>query len=104
MVTDHKITLVDENNVPKGCFDQIAPLLKGYRGGAPLDLDGLDRVMRGLARCLVETPELQEVEVNPLFVYTDRVVAVDARAFLVPPPAAVGSMVTPPFHPHGEVA
>ena len=69
---------------------RISPLLHGYRGGAPLDLEGLQQVMRGLARCILEIPELQEIEVNPLFVYADRVVAVDARAYLSTPGEGVG--------------
>lgn len=61
---------------------RVAPLLKGHRGSPPLDLAGVERVMEAVARAIVEVPGLEEVEVNPLFVYQDRVAVVDARGFL----------------------
>lgn len=64
---------------------RIAPLLRGYRGGSPLDLDALEGIMLGVARCILEIPELEEIEVNPVFLYRDRAVVVDARAFLSAP-------------------
>lgn len=65
---------------------RLAPLLGGYRGRPPLDLEAVVGMMEAVARCLMELPDLQEIEVNPVFVQPRGAVAVDARAFLSPLP------------------
>lgn len=60
---------------------RIAPLLRGYRGRPPVDLDGLVHLLSGLAAAAVSVPELEELELNPVFVSPDGVVAVDARGY-----------------------
>jgi acetate---CoA ligase (ADP-forming) len=67
---------------------RLAPLLYGYRGRAPLDVEATLAIMDALSRCIMEIPELQEIEVNPVFVLERGAVAVDARAFLTPAPSA----------------
>lgn len=75
---------------------RIAPLFRGFRGGSPLDLEALERVMEGVARCILEVPELEEIEVNPVFLYRDRALVVDARAFLSVPRRDEASAVPVP--------
>lgn len=58
----------------------FAPLLDGYRGRPAADKEGLVELALALGTCLVENPELSDIELNPVFVYADRVVAVDALA------------------------
>ncbi|MGD8277983.1 MAG: acetate--CoA ligase family protein [Gemmatimonadota bacterium] len=61
---------------------RIAPVLDGIRGRPPACRAGIVAAALGVARAAVENPAIAEIEVNPLFVYADRVVALDARAYL----------------------
>ncbi len=55
-----------------------APLLQGYRGRPSADISQIaGSVHRLCAAYLMESESMAEVEINPLFVYQDRVVAVD---------------------------
>ncbi len=56
---------------------KIAPLLNGYRGGAMADKTAIVTAVLNLAR-MAEEQRATEVDVNPLFVYADGVLAVDA--------------------------
>lgn len=53
-------------------------LLDGWRGGPVLDPDALGRVASALGDLLVATPGLAEIEVNPLRLTADGLVALDA--------------------------
>lgn len=53
-------------------------LLDGWRGGPVLDPDALGRVVSALGDLLVATPGLAEIEVNPLRLTADGLVALDA--------------------------
>jgi acetate---CoA ligase (ADP-forming) len=57
-----------------------AALLAGARGGKPLDRRALAQAVAILARAIRGTPDLQEIEINPLVVYPEGegVVALDA--------------------------
>ncbi len=61
---------------------RIWPLLNGYRGSAPVDLEAVVdviEVINGLAQGL---PELAELEINPVFASSSGCVAADAAARL----------------------
>ena len=64
---------------------RISPLLKGYRGQPGIDEHALEALILGLADMAMRHPELAEIELNPVFAYPDRVVALDARGFLQSP-------------------
>lgn len=59
------------------------PLLSGYRGRPAADLDAIAQIIVQLSRLAVH-PELnlQELDINPLFIAGKQVVAADARATL----------------------
>jgi acyl-CoA synthetase (NDP forming) len=59
-----------------------APLLRGARNRPPLDLAGAAAFAARLSALAASHPEIAEVEVNPLLVLRDRVVALDARVIL----------------------
>jgi acetate---CoA ligase (ADP-forming) len=59
-----------------------APLLQGARGKRPLDLARAADFAARLSLLAAAHPELADVEVNPLLVLPDRVVALDARIAL----------------------
>jgi len=79
----HRVLPVDAGDV-REMLDELraAPLLRGIRGGEGVDLDGITDTVLGLARVLESEPRLRELEMNPVFAYPDRVVAVDVRAFV----------------------
>lgn len=58
------------------------PLLTGYRGRPPADLDAIADVMVRLGALATQSERLQELDINPLFIAGDRIAAADARATL----------------------
>ena len=61
----------------------VGRVLAGYRGQPSGDTRGITRVALALADLLYDHPEIESLEINPLFVYPDRLVAVDARGYLL---------------------
>jgi acyl-CoA synthetase (NDP forming) len=67
------------------------PLLAGYRGTAPADLEALQRIVLTLSAFVASTPEVKEIDLNPLYAYAQGALAVDARIVLEEAPVgAVG--------------
>jgi acyl-CoA synthetase (NDP forming) len=58
---------------------KAAPLLTGYRGQPPRDLDALARCASGVARIAAEHPEIQEMDLNPVLAYERGCMIVDAK-------------------------
>jgi acyl-CoA synthetase (NDP forming) len=61
-----------------------APLLSGYRGSAPTDVAALEDVILRVAQLGDENPEVVEIDLNPLIVSPEGVVAVDIKIRLSP--------------------
>lgn len=59
---------------------RVSRLLAGYRNVPPADLDAVASVLVAVSDMLVDLPELVELDINPLSVGSDGVIAVDARA------------------------
>jgi acyl-CoA synthetase (NDP forming) len=57
-----------------------SPILFGHRGSPGVHLDGLVTTALAVADCLLADETLAEVELNPVFAFADRVIAVDAVA------------------------
>jgi len=62
-----------------------AALLRGYRGQPAADLRSLEAIVLRLSEFVERTPEIKEVDLNPIFAYSDGAVAVDARVILESP-------------------
>ncbi len=58
------------------------PLLEGYRGQEPADLDALEGLLLQLSEFIEGHPEVAELDLNPVFAYPKGAVAVDARIVL----------------------
>jgi acyl-CoA synthetase (NDP forming) len=58
---------------------RIAPMLLGSRGGGTLDVRAAARAAAALSRFAAEHVDVDEVEVNPLLVTAEGVLALDAR-------------------------
>ncbi|MGD1118147.1 MAG: acetate--CoA ligase family protein [Dehalococcoidales bacterium] len=54
-------------------------LLNGYRGQEPADIPSLEGVLLKVSALVEKTPEIKEIDLNPVFAYKDSAVAVDAR-------------------------
>jgi len=60
------------------------PLLQGYRGSEPVDLDALESVLVKLSRLVQMEPDIKELDLNPVIASSDDAVVVDARVILTP--------------------
>ena len=58
------------------------PLLEGYRGQEPADISALEELIVKVSQFVDQNPEMKELDLNPIFAYRDRAVAVDARIIL----------------------
>lgn len=58
------------------------PLLEGYRGSDPVDVEYLENLLLKVSEFVDRTPEIKELDLNPIFAYKDGAVAVDARVIL----------------------
>lgn len=72
---------------------RIARLLHGYRDEPALDIAGVADVLTGLSRLVADLPDVIELDINPLLVDADGVIALDARVRISteaePPPRMV---------------
>jgi len=57
-------------------------LLEGYRGQDPADIEYLEDMIMKLSDFIDETPDIKEIDMNPVFAYKDGAVVVDARIVL----------------------
>jgi acyl-CoA synthetase (NDP forming) len=81
-----RLAPVDET-AAAGMLDEIrgAAVLRGHRGQPPAGRAALARAITALSRlAVVHAADIQEMDVNPLSVTGDRVVALDARITLGP--------------------
>lgn len=61
---------------------RAARLLDGFRGSAPVDKAALEDILLKVSDFVAATPEVAEMDLNPIFAYPDGAVAVDARVIL----------------------
>ena len=64
---------------------RVWPLLNGYRGKRPVDIDKLIETLIRLSHLAADRPEIAELDINPLFVGPDTAVALDARVVVRQP-------------------
>jgi acyl-CoA synthetase (NDP forming) len=55
------------------------PVLEGVRGQGPADVAALESLILKLSEFVEANPQVEELDLNPVFVYGDGVIAVDAR-------------------------
>ncbi|MFO7660059.1 MAG: bifunctional acetate--CoA ligase family protein/GNAT family N-acetyltransferase [Candidatus Cloacimonadaceae bacterium] len=60
----------------------IFPLLKGYRGRPAVDIDKLVEVLIRMSYLAADYPEITELDINPLLVSSEGVVALDGRVVI----------------------
>lgn len=64
---------------------RIYKALKGVRGRKPVDLTALSKLMVRFSQLVVEQPWIREIDINPLLVSSNRLLALDARVVLQDP-------------------
>lgn len=58
---------------------RIYPLLEGYRGSKPVNIDKLIEVIIRLSYLAADYPEIEELDINPIIVTPEDAIALDAR-------------------------
>lgn len=61
------------------------PLLTGFRGSAPVDLDALRHVVQTVGAIADHLPEVVELDLNPVVARTDDAIVLDCKIRLAPP-------------------
>ena len=61
---------------------RLGRILGGYRGGPKVGLDLVAKAVSGVSRIMVENPQIDQMEINPLMANEDGVLAVDVRVIL----------------------
>lgn len=61
---------------------KLYPLLTGARGQEKVDIDVLAAMIVKIGQALVEIPHIKEIDLNPVRVYSNRVLALDARIII----------------------
>ncbi|MHA2038860.1 MAG: acetate--CoA ligase family protein, partial [Promethearchaeota archaeon] len=58
------------------------PILDGYRGKPKADLDAIVKVLLKISELVVKHEEINEMDLNPVFIYENDLICVDARIIL----------------------
>jgi acyl-CoA synthetase (NDP forming) len=61
------------------------PILDGYRGKPKADLDAIVDVLLKISDLVTQHEEINEMDLNPVFIYDKGLVCVDARIILKKP-------------------
>jgi len=69
------------------------PLLKGYRGKA-VDIEALKNLLLKISELVLTFPEIRELDLNPVFLYPQGNMTVDARMFVSPAPEAAAQQAS----------
>jgi acetate---CoA ligase (ADP-forming) len=73
----HPVTDVDVEKMLTGLRGY--PLLTGYRGSEPVDVEAFKALLFRMSALVEEVPEIDDVDLNPVFVRRRGIAAVDAR-------------------------
>ncbi len=66
-----------------------AAMLQGVRGGAAVDIDAIANAIAKLSEFAAATPEIKEMDLNPIVAYPHGIITLDARVLIGPKPAPV---------------
>ena len=58
------------------------PILEWYRGQKPASIPALEKLIVEVSQFVEKNPQIKEIDLNPIFAYPDKAVAVDARIIL----------------------
>jgi len=78
----------------------IFQALKGTRGRKPVDIAKLEELLVRFSELVIENPRIADIEINPLLVSADKLVALDARVILHPLNLADSNLPRPAIRPY----
>ncbi|MEW6132166.1 MAG: bifunctional acetate--CoA ligase family protein/GNAT family N-acetyltransferase [Pseudomonadota bacterium] len=78
----------------------VARLLKQFRHMPPVEMAALEGVLLRLSEMVCELPHIREMDINPLIVDENGVIAVDARIEVAYPPAGAERYAHMAIHPY----
>ena len=81
---------------------KIWPLLEGYRGQKPMHVERLIEILIRLSYLAADYPEIEELDINPLLVRPDDVIALDARIVMNRGTVAQGNYAHLALRPYPE--
>ena len=58
------------------------PILRGYRGQAPRDIDAITKILLNTSKLIMDHQDIKELDLNPVMVYEKGAKTVDARIIL----------------------
>ncbi len=64
---------------------RIMKALQGTRGQPPVDMLALEQLLVRFSQLVAEQPRIREIDINPLLVSHEQLIALDARVILHPP-------------------
>ena len=79
---------------------RIFEALGGVRGRAPVDVGSLEKLLVRFSQLVVEQPWIEELDINPLLVSPERLIALDARVVLHDPETAEEDLPTTAIRPY----
>jgi acetyltransferase len=79
---------------------KIFRALKGVRGRLPVDLQELDGILVKFSRLVTEQPWIKEMDINPLLVSAERIIALDARVVVHGPDVCEEQLPLPVIRPY----
>jgi acetyltransferase len=79
---------------------RIHAALKGVRGRPPVKLEALEQLLVQFGRLVVEQRWVREIDINPLLVSHEGLIALDARVVLHPPELPESQLPTPAIRPY----
>lgn len=78
----------------------IYKALKCVRGGKPIDLPALEQLIVQFSRLVAAFPAIKEIDVNPLLVSAEGLIALDARVVLHDPGISEDKLPKPAIRPY----
>ena len=79
---------------------RIIEALRGIRGRKPVDLEALARLMVRFSQMVVEQRWIKEIDINPLLVSSEQIIALDARVLLHDPSLQRDQLPRPAIRPY----
>eukprot|EP00741_Cyanophora_paradoxa_P015107 tig00020848_g14578.t1 len=79
---------------------KIYHVFKGVRGRAPIDTSKVVKAMLNFSQLICDHPYIKELDINPLFVSAETVIALDARVVLHEKEVKLESLPVPALRPY----
>jgi len=103
LLQDHAVELPPLNTtLARSMIERtrIGKILQGSRGRKPIDLAKLEQLIVRFSQLVVEQPRIKEIDINPLLVSSEQIIAVDARIVLHPAATQNSELPKPTIRPY----